>query len=64
MLNRFLWCVSFLWVVAVSVSITTLTVHVHQQKAQSSPPFINGFPVQQGWKDGTFLSHLFLQPIS
>ena len=54
MLNRFLWCISFLWVVAVSVNITTLTVHAHQQNAQSSPPFINGFPVQQGWKDGTF----------
>jgi hypothetical protein len=59
MLNKILWGSAFLWVVVVSASITTLTLHARQQKANSSAvpqssQFINGFPVEQGWKDGVF----------
>jgi len=58
MLNKILVGVAFLWIVIVSAGVTTLTVYARQQKAQSSASqsgqFTNGFPVEQGWKNGVF----------
>ncbi len=54
MWKKVLWGTTVLWAVAITIGVAGLTVSAHQRKELETSEFINGFPVQQGWKDGTF----------
>jgi hypothetical protein len=55
MLNKILLGSAAIWVIVVSASIVALSVHASQQGQGWSTHFTNGFPVQQGWKEGKFV---------
>jgi len=62
MLKKICWGVAFVWVMFMSVGVTLLTINALQAgQAQSSAvdmpqgtQFINGFPLEPGWKGGVF----------
>ncbi len=57
MLKKIGWGIACLWVVFMSVSVVTLTTNAQQSKAKSPgaqrTQFLNGFPWDPGWKEGS-----------
>jgi hypothetical protein len=55
MLKKICWGIAFLWIMILSVGVLRLTINARKASAVDTPQsgqFINGFPVEQGWKDG------------